>query len=128
MNAKRCYEARRVVARYLIPFIALCLGSAGRAGATQASPAISFLPPVSYAKTGASGITAVDLDGDGNLDLIVGDVNGPRLSILYGRGDGTFEPPVTMDLGNGYDAALGTDHQFIGVDVNGDGLPDLIVP
>jgi hypothetical protein len=93
-----------------------------------ARAAISFLPPVSYTKTGASGITAVDLDADGNLDLIVGDVNGPRLSLLYGRGDGTFEPPVDMLLGNSYDVALGTDHQFIGADVNGDGLPDLIVP
>src|SRR2546428_5557749 len=83
--------------------------------ARAASP-ISFLPPVSYTMTGASGITAVDLDGDGNLDLIVGDVNGPRLSLLYGRGDGTFEPPITMQLENGYDAALGTDHQFLGAD------------
>jgi hypothetical protein len=109
-------------------FVALWLAVTAQTGSAQGPAVVSFLSPVSYTHTGASGITSVDLDDDGNLDLIVGDVNGGRLSLLYGRGDGTFEPPIEMQLGNGYDAALGTDHQFIGADVNGDGLMDLIVP
>src|SRR5436309_2571301 len=112
MSASQCTAAGRSSLQSLCLILIAALIGAGTPVARAASP-ISFLPPVSYTGTGASGITAVDLDGDGNLDLIVGDVNGPRLSLLYGRGDGTFEPPVTMQLENGYDDALGTDHQFI---------------
>jgi hypothetical protein len=101
--------------------------AAAAAGAHAAGP-ISFLPPVSYMQTAASGLTAADLDADGNLDLLVGDIgNGGRLSVLYGRGDGTFEPPVQMHLDNGYQLALGSNNQMVAADVNRDGVPDLIV-
>jgi VCBS repeat protein len=118
-------EAMFLLTRRLLLAAAL-IGAA--ASVTCAAPAISFLPPVSYTMTGASGITAVDLDGDGKLDLLVGDISSGRLSLMYGRGDGTFEPPVEMQLGNGYEPALSVDHQIVAADVNGDGLPDLIVP
>jgi hypothetical protein len=33
-----------------------------------------------------------DLDGDGHLDIVSANANSSDLSILWGRGDGTFEP------------------------------------
>src|SRR5260221_186665 len=50
----------------------------GIAAPRALAAAISFLPPVSYPMTGASGMTAVDLDGDGNIDLVVGDISSGR--------------------------------------------------
>ena len=73
MSATRCPEAGRSSLRSLRLILMVALLGAAATVARAASP-ISFLPPVSYTMTGASGITAADLDGDGNLDLIVGDV------------------------------------------------------
>jgi Bacterial Ig-like domain (group 3)/FG-GAP-like repeat len=64
-----------------------------------------------------------DLDGDGNGDIVLApDPNaganfGP-IAILYGNGDGTFQPPVLVPVSHRY--------SLISVaDLNGDGKPDL---
>jgi hypothetical protein len=66
-----------------------------------------------------------DLDGDGNEDIIMTpDANvaaslGP-MAILYGKGDGTFQPPVFVPLSHRY--------SWVTVaDLNADGKPDLIL-
>jgi hypothetical protein len=41
-----------------------------------------------------AGMVAADLDGDGNLDLAI--VNSDQLQVLYGKGSGDFEEPVTV--------------------------------
>ncbi len=65
----------------------------------------TFQPPVLY-DVGAQNtqIAAGDLDGDGNLDLVIlnlGNSDNPTISILLGNGDGTFQPqmvyPITAD-------------------------------
>jgi hypothetical protein len=65
----------------------------------------------------------VDLDADGNLDVVVGNDTSfaPRgtATVAYGHGDGTFE--AAADFG---DRASG-ENMRIG-DFTGDGLPDLI--
>jgi hypothetical protein len=87
---------RRRAGSILLPvlWMSLIANSSGRAAA------ISFAPPVSITQTGASGITAADFTSG-------------RLSLLYGRGDGTFEAPVDLHLNNGYQLALGSHHQMI---------------
>ena len=66
-------------------------------------------------------LTAVDLNGDGNLDLAVAlqhfahDVK--SLAVLLGNGDGTFQSPVISVSGSATDVAAG--------DLNGDGKVDL---
>lgn len=58
--------------------------------------------------------TMLDVDGDGKLDLLVGNI------VAYGSGDGTFSRVAVLPiLANGFS-------QTYGVDVNGDGKLDIL--
>jgi hypothetical protein len=73
-----------------------------------------------------------DVDGDGNGDLVVmyydsafkaagsGAAGSGSLTIWYGNGDGTFQAPISYQLGRNY---------YLGAvaDMNADGLPDLVL-
>src|SRR5262249_48768876 len=71
------------------------------------------------------GIRAAELNGDGNVDLVVANygADGPTqssVSVLLGRGDGTFQHSVN------YQAGVGSCATAI-ADFNGDAVPDLAV-
>jgi hypothetical protein len=57
-----------------------------------------------------------DLNLDGNLDVVADDANSNQLSVLRGKGDGTFQAPINFS-GIASGLAIG--------DFNGDGKPDL---
>jgi hypothetical protein len=63
-------------------------------------------------------IAVADFNGDGRADLLVS-ANQTFLYVLLGNGDGTFQTPVTTNIG----AQLGSIQV---ADVNGDGKPDVI--
>jgi hypothetical protein len=63
-----------------------------------------------------------DVDGDGNLDLILTTASPTRVSTAFGNGDGTFELPVMNQ------ESRGDLFQLLAVtDVNGDNTADLIM-
>lgn len=66
------------------------------------------------------GLAVADLNGDGIPDVVVTNADSSDVSVLLGRGDGTFEPQRR------YDATSAPISVAIG-DLNGDGIPDLAV-
>jgi hypothetical protein len=67
-------------------------------------------------------VIAVDLDGDGELDLVTSNYaggTGTTVSVMLGQGDGGFTAPVPYAVGMGAIFVV-TD------DFNGDGVPDLL--
>ena len=73
------------------------------------------------------GVTAVDIDNDGWVDLaaIVETSAGPRVKVFRNRGDGSFED-VSRALGLDR-VRLSAPRGLIAADVDGDGAADLIV-
>jgi hypothetical protein len=89
----------------------------------------AFLSTTSYASGGpnANSVALGDVNGDGKLDLLVANncVDSENcsgvLGMLPGNGDGTFNAAVVYGSGGSEAAAL-----TVG-DVNGDGVPDLLI-
>ncbi|HKH98943.1 MAG TPA: FG-GAP-like repeat-containing protein [Candidatus Sulfotelmatobacter sp.] len=81
----------------------------------------TFRPEVEY-PTGAGGnplsVALGDFNGDGNLDLAVADFRTQQVSILLGKGDGTF--PTVTPYSTGANPS-----SVVVADFNGDGILDL---
>jgi len=61
-----------------------------------------------------------DFNGDGKRDLAVADSGGSRIRLYLGRGDGSFEPVLSYDVG-------APPFELAWQDFNGDGIHDLAV-
>jgi hypothetical protein len=87
----------------------------------------NLLTAVPYALSALTmqGIAASDVNGDGKADLVVPINNasgtGSVVGILLGNGDGTFQAEQDFALSAVYPAAVTV------ADVNGDGIPDILV-
>ena len=90
----------------------------------------TFQAPAAYDSGGyfTTSIAAGDVNGDGKPDLVVTNwcpdsscsANG-TVGVLLGKGDGTFQPAVTYDVGARYAQSVAI------ADVNGDGKADVVV-
>ena len=83
------------------------------------SPRAKFSLPVDYASNGINSnwLVAKDINGDGKVDLVIG--NDTSVSVMLGKGDGTFEEPAV------YAGGVSSQSLFV-VDMNGDGALDIV--
>jgi hypothetical protein len=95
--------------------VSVMLGAGG--GAFQTGLKVSLDGP-----DGARGIVAGDLNNDGNPDLAVANYNSSDVSVLLGKGDGSFQNAITVSLHGGHGAS-----GIVAGDFNHDGKLDLAV-
>ncbi|MBS2027383.1 MAG: VCBS repeat-containing protein [Deltaproteobacteria bacterium] len=79
-----------------------------------------YVDALSIPVTFTSPLTLADLDGDGRLDLVAGSQSG--ISVALGLGDGGFGPERITGFGLGDPGG-----SLLVVDIDGDGVPDLVV-
>jgi hypothetical protein len=81
---------------------------------------VQFNGPTAFpVGTTPNAVVAVDLDGDGKIDIAVANQSG-TISILLGNGDGSFLPANTFSAGTQINSVAAAD-------LNGDSSPDLII-
>jgi uncharacterized repeat protein (TIGR01451 family) len=105
--------------------------SAVRTQSVVAGAVNGFPPPTSYnVDTNPGPIVTADFNGDGKPDLatINGGASASSVSVLLGKGDGTFRPAVTSTAGLSW-TTVNMDGYVLGSavagDFNGDGKMDL---
>jgi len=88
---------------------------------TTTGGALSFAAPIPYTVgTAPFFVDVADVNGDGKPDLITANSSSNDVSVLLGKGDGTFAPATNF--------AAGTAPSSVAVgDFNGDGKADLAV-
>ncbi len=112
--------------------VTLTTGVAIAAGYTLASPLVwdftaevwggsgTYGAAVNYSAGVSQSVTAADLDGDGDTDLVTANTFDGSVSVLLGNGDGTYAAAVNYGVG-------ANPSSVIAADLDGDGDIDLAV-
>jgi FG-GAP-like repeat len=96
------------------PVMVQSFNSNGKGGFSAGAPQQLTLPSTTSANLGVTPPDAIDVNGDGKLDLLIG------TAVAYGNGDGTFQQPVAPAfLSSGFNGTYAAD-------VTGDGKPDIL--
>lgn len=88
-------------------------GSAVTAGALNAAKAVAT-------GKGPNTIAARDWNGDGKLDFVTGNGDSGDVTLITGKGDGTFNAMIVL-------TQTGYVSDIVAADVSGDGRPDLVL-
>ena len=96
-------------------------GAAGAAHTRGTPDAVTFRRRVYEVGPSVQQAVAADLNDDGTLDLAAVNNGARTISLLSGRGDGTFRSQRRIPAGIARPLAIATD------DLDGDGHPDLVV-
>src|SRR6185437_13629726 len=88
---------------------------------TTATPTFTTSATVNTGIPNPRSIISVDMNMDGNLDLVVANEGGDNVSNLFGNGNGTFGVGPTYNIGPGSSQP----RCVTSADFNGDGHPDL---
>lgn len=98
----------------------ITFGHARSSAGKHQSSGLSFASAVDYLSGGdyAGRVVAADVNADGKIDLVVGNVD--SIGVLIGNGDGTFQSAVSYALPSGGASGIAV------ADVNGDGKPDVV--
>ena len=82
--------------------------------------------PLTVSSDGGQRLAAADFNRDGESDLAIvrGAGIGAAFNVFLGRGDGTFQSPLTTELGTSPNAGI---FGLRVADLNHDGAPDLLV-
>jgi len=120
-------RSRRSVWSVVVLFLVLA-GGVPAATWARASGSAGHLNPIRFAptrsyKTGASPqqVAFADFDGNGTVDLLSANQGAHTVSLLRGRGDGTFRKAMEIRAGIAHPLAIAT------ADMNGDGHPDAVL-
>jgi hypothetical protein len=82
-----------------------------------------FAAPVTYSTQGVPNeLSTMDVDLDGDADLVISLVGTPNLGLMRGNGDGTFRA-IALTTGNN---VSGGTYSTTFADFNADGIPELI--
>ena len=76
----------------------------------------TFLPPVKISDISPNAMEVADINGDGIMDIALFPPTGRPAQILFGRGNGTFQPAVNSTVAAG-----------VLTDMNLDGRSDLVI-
>ncbi|MES2791685.1 MAG: FG-GAP-like repeat-containing protein [Planctomycetota bacterium] len=108
------------VTSLVTPEIGILLGTGAAVG-----PVFQPNRPIRYPATKLDiSINTADINGDGNLDLLISNRNDNTLSYMLGNGNGTFDARVDFKVGN----TIFREPVSIAIgDFNGDGAIDLMV-
>ena len=92
-----------------------------------ATPTSLSFTSTTLATNVSSQVLGVDLNNDGLTDIVATGVTDPTtqqkgVGVFMNNGDGTFKPVVV------YPMTTSTNQAFIVDDLNGDGVPDILVP
>ncbi|MBV9497010.1 MAG: IPT/TIG domain-containing protein, partial [Acidobacteria bacterium] len=66
-------------------------------------PGFTLVSARSTVGTNPTRIAAADFNGDGKKDIVVANLNGSTVSVLFGNGDGTFGTRTNLTAGSGPD-------------------------
>jgi hypothetical protein len=78
--------------------------------------------PAASVEDGPAAVAVGDFNGDGKLDVAVAVFRGSQSSVLLGKGDGTFGPPIRFES----DQFIGQVRFVTTADLNHDGKLDLV--